>query len=124
MKKPVKSILATVALTAAIAMGGVAAPAQAAPYGYVYLVANQSVCTHVRGTSPTGFLVTNTTIGWTLTQWDTGDRVVYPRVELNRTNRITLKIACRNCLGITLGYVDRYLMPIYPTAHNQTINFS
>lgn len=123
MKISLKSIITAAAITAAVTVGGVVAPAQAATYGYVYLVASPSVCSAVKGTSPTGFLVANSTIGWTAPGWDYGDRVTYPRVALNTTNRLTIKIACRNWLGITMGYADRFNMPIVPSYYNQSITF-
>ncbi len=103
-----------VALVAAFVVGPVL-PAQAADT-WIYVVVNDRVCGS--GNSVRGILANVPQTGWTLTRWDDGDNVVYPRVRLNASNQFIAQVRCEKKVGWfwrTVGYrtVSQFIRPSY-----------
>ncbi|WP_427019346.1 hypothetical protein ACQCSX_22580 (plasmid) [Pseudarthrobacter sp. P1] len=100
MEKLRKSV-AALAAVAAILLGGVA-PANAATAnvdGWVYVVVNNSACGKTNSAQVRGILGSDTTSGWTLTRWDMGDNIIYPRVRLGTSNSLSLQVRCYKWSG-------------------------
>ena len=59
---------------------------------------------------------------WTLTHYDMGDNIIYPRVRLNTTNQVILKVKCqkRTVFWRDVSLRD-VVVNIKPTKHKQTI---
>ena len=107
----------------------VMAPAQAATVSggssnaNVYLVVRDSVCKK-SGVKARGIIGTVMTSrhSWTLTHYDMGDNIIYPRVRLNTTNKVILKVKCqkRTVFWRDVSLRD-VVVNIKPTKHKQTI---
>lgn len=97
-----KSLFASLALVAGLLTPMIfVAPAQAATISggssnaNVYLVVRDSVC--VKPGHKVRSIIGNVNTmrhSWTLTHYDTGDNIIYPRVRLNEANGAQLKVAC------------------------------
>lgn len=128
--KLLKSLLATLALVVGlVAPMAVVAPAHAATVSggqsnaNVYLVVRDSVCkkSGVKARGIIGTVMTNRH-SWTLTHYDMGDNIIYPRVRLNTTNEVILKVKCqkRTVFWRDVSLRD-VVVKIKPTKHKQTI---
>ena len=111
-------------ITTAVALGAVALPVPAhAADGWVYVVVNDRVC-GTPGVKARGILANVRETGWTTTQWDNGDNIVYPKVRLGATNLFTAQIRCEQRVALffwaTVGY-RTLSVAIRPTQHQQTI---
>lgn len=130
--KLLKSLLATLALVVGLVVPmAVVAPAHAATVNggssnaNVYVVVRDSVCKKsghkVRAIIGT---VSSNRHSWTLTHYDTGDNIIYPRVRLNTSNSVMLKVRCDKRVAGVFWQMQSYPtinVAIKPTRHNQTI---
>ncbi len=119
----VARVLRAILLAAAVMVASLgSAPRAQAADGWIYLVVRDSAC-GTPGTYVRGILGNVQPSGWTSTQWDTGDNIIYPRVRLGVRNTANVQVMCQRkqygFLWITVGY--RWVSGSFtPTGTGQT----
>lgn len=112
-------LLSTIAL---LGGGGLvtASTASAAPYGNVYLVVSNANCVGGGTVIYVGGAVDNV---WSGGDW--GDNVIYPRVDLNRTNTFNGRAYCDRPWWDARGdyWINVVWKQFYPTRTGQTFWF-
>lgn len=102
-----------------VPLGLTASPAQAAVQGNVYVAFPKWLGNCPNGGSVTAILADNSGV-WSTTRWDTGDDLIYPRVNMNTDNRISYTVFCKTTWYGAGYYQPGYSVTIRPTRNGQT----